>query len=510
MVVEDDSTNREFLRRALEKNGCAVDAVEGVEAALKMFSQRGIQWFDTVLTDFQMPGQTGLDLIEWINDQDACLTGIILTGESDRAILKKSLRAGVSVFLEKPVNLQKLIPALNKAVDTTHRQRQLAKTMAAVKTLGQTQRSLINSRPVAVPGGEAVLELVFHPKLEAGGDFLNCFQPEPDRLCCLLTDVAGHDLQAAYVFAHFQGVVRGMIERAAPLPEIFSFFNRFLLDEWKRSGQFRMMHGPGVGTSLAAISLLMDFTTQTVDVVACGMPAPYYISTDGRAEQIGSGGGAPLGWFPELELRGSQHPFQGGSLLFWTDGLDDLAIEKQLHPLALFHAFEHARRSGQDSSLLEDAVDDVLCARLHLPGASSDFIPFLHDAYHGAQAGDIDQLEERWRRHLQFMLPEMPRSNRHDLILAVREAVLNGLKHGCGGDPEKICIFELAFSPGTRIVRARVADPGPGHQFDFVAHAEAAAAQTLDEHRGLIFIHNLSQTVRLERNGATVIMEFNL
>lgn len=182
---------------------------------------------------------------------------------------------------------------------TTQRLRELAAVESAVTDLGRAQNSLIHSRRVAIPGhGEATVDVCFHPKVKAGGDFFTHFQPAPDKYCCLLTDVSGHDLQAAYVSAHFQGIVRGMLQAGAAIPEIFRFFNRFLIEEWNPSGHFRLQSA-NTETSVAALSLLVDFRRHTVNVLTCGAPAPILIAPDGRARCLGETGGSALGWFPD-------------------------------------------------------------------------------------------------------------------------------------------------------------------------------------------------------------------
>lgn len=86
LLVEDDFTSREFLRRVLEKTGCAVAAADCVPDAQRLFDERGAQGFDTVLTDYRMPGLTGLDLLEWLKQRDSCLTTILLTAEGEKKL----------------------------------------------------------------------------------------------------------------------------------------------------------------------------------------------------------------------------------------------------------------------------------------------------------------------------------------------------------------------------------------------------------------------------------------
>lgn len=201
--------------------------------------------------------------------------------------------------------------------------------------------------------------------------------------------------------------------------------------------------------------------------------------------------------------------------MLWTDGLEDLARQLEIHPLCLAHKLELAKASGERLSLLDEAKDDILLASVRLPkltGApmEEDFYPLLLAEYHGGQAAEIDDLSDWWLRHLRVAFPQMSDSSEHDVLLAAREAVLNAMEHGCRGEAGLHVRFQISCQPERQLVRIWVEDPGSGHQFDFTAHATNAAEKIIDEHRGLIFITNLAQTVKFERCGATVIMEFKI
>jgi DNA-binding response OmpR family regulator/anti-sigma regulatory factor (Ser/Thr protein kinase) len=515
LVLEDDVTNREFLRRALERKGYAVTPAECVRDGQRLIAEKGNHYFAAVLTDYHMPCLNGLDFLNWLKERDDTLASILLTAEGEKEVIAKSLRAGASDYLEKPVDLQKLLPALTKAVATTHRLRQLAATESAVKTLGQAQKGLLNLEPIPLPGGRAAkVEICFHPKLEAGGDFFYHFQPTPTSLFCLLTDVSGHDLQAAYISAYFQGLVRGMLQQHASVTDIFACFNRFLIEEWNRTTGPLQLQQKKSTTSVAVASVLVDFEQKTATVLTSGSTAPIYVAASGRAQYFGTSGGSPLGWFLDNTSASSLHSISAdGKICLWTDGLDDLATKLAVHPLALAYVLEVGDVAGMHVPQLVDAPDDLLVARIFLPVGDPDFAcikPLLLEEYHGGQTGEIDELVGRWRRNLQFAIPQIEDAVLHDILLASREAVLNAMTHGCAQNRESRLSFQISFQPAKSVVKVWVEDSGPGHQFDFVTHAHNAAEQILDEHRGLIFMMQLAHSLKLERNGASVLMEFNL
>jgi anti-anti-sigma factor len=505
LVVEDDLTSREFLRCALERNGWVVAAADGVLAAQHELLASGFEAFDCVVTDYEMPEMTGLDLLAWLKEWDACLATIMLTSVGEKQLVAESLRGGAVDFLEKPVDIEKLLEAILSASARTKRERHSSAVQLSVKELGQTQARLLEVHAADLP---VQADICFHPKLEAGGDFFSHFQPSPEKYCCLLTDVSGHDLQAAYLSAYFQGIVRGMLERSAPLPEVFMYFNRLLLEEW--SGLRRS----DAGTSTAVCALLMDFQQQTVNVITCGTPAPVFVAPDGRARMLTEQGGSPLGWFADCPVASSVQPAaEGGSFLLWTDGLEDLAEKHRVSALSMGLVLQRARASLLPPREVAAAADDILFAEVRVPARGPEpdrWQPLLLEEYHGGQGGEIDQLQARWSDSVKRAVPEAPGELIYNLLLASREAVLNALKHGCQNDAERRTMFQISCQPASQTFRVWVDDPGPGHEFDLTAHEQATTQQMVEEHRGMILMKRLCRTLAFERNGASVIMDFEL
>ena len=510
LVVDDDQVSRTFLRISLQKNGCTVLPVATVAEAQAQLTAQGFEHFDCVISDYWMAENTGLDLVDWLKTKDATLAVIIATGECEKALVAESLRRGVTDFLEKPVRVPKLLAAVTKAVAQTEQHRRLSQSATALESLGRTQRWMVQSGTKAL--GKLSVEVSFQPKLEAGGDFFGHFQISPEKHCCLLTDVSGHDLQAAYISAYFHGIFRGMLSRSSSLPEIFGYFNDFLVNEWNQAEQLQTKNS--FGTSLAAVAVLIDSHQQVANVFICGAPVPVYVSPDGRAQDMSENDGPPLGWFPDIISRSAIYAINGGGTIFlWTDGLADLAIAQQVHPFCLAYALQRAKEQSVRHPLLQEANDDILFAAIQLTPntlAGELFQPLVVDTYRGDQGGEIDALEAAWRRNLKLALPELGEPAEHDIVLAMREAALNAFKHGCLAAPEKDVRLQINYHRARRVLQVRVEDPGDGHDFDCSAHLQNPAQDLLAAHRGLFFIVHLAQHVKFERNGATIIMEFHL
>ena len=506
LVVEDDAVNRTFLRLTLEKSGYQALPAPDVKGAQKEFQNRGAAYFDCVISDYWLPDGTGLEFLSWLKTQDPSLATIILTADGERNLLTESLRLGAADFLEKPVNVPKLMVALEKASAQTTHNRHLSASDSAVKNLGRTQRWMMRAVE------HELVDLFFHPKFEAGGDFLARFQITPQTQCCLLTDVSGHDPQAAYISAYFHGVFRGMLLREAPLTSIFSYFNDFLTKEWNQEEKLHTINASS--TSVAAMALYFDADQQTASVLNSGAPVPVYVAPDGRAQWLGENGGPPLGWFRDMDLCSNIHSLTGGGTIYlWTDGLADLAEKEGFDPLAMAFALQQAKANAPKFPLLDRAQDDVLFAAVHLPYGNVEIgllQPLILETYCGNREYEIDTIEAGWRRSLKLALPHLSEAQEHDILLAGREAVINALQHGCRGDEKKLVRFQASYHRLHRFLRVWVEDPGEGHEFDLAAHKNILAEDLIDQHRGLLYITNLARAVHFERNGATVIMDFQL
>lgn len=505
LVVEDDIVSQEYLVGQFKRWGfVAVDA-ESVSAAEAILVARGLDSFDCVVTDYRMPESSGLDLLAWIQQRDPTLATILLTGDRQASLMAASFRGGAVDFLDKPVNPPQLRAAVDRAIARTRKERETARMAAAAVEIGEAQRWMLKSAPV---GDQVAVDLHFHPKLQAGGDFFTNLQLSPTHYFFLLTDVSGHDLQAAYISAYFQGIVRGMLERGTPLGQIFQFFNRFLLEEWKNHVALRPS-ARATDISLSASAVCLDFGERTATALTSGGPAPVYLTPGGFARRLGASGGSHLGWFADTSISAMTYGIaDGGTILMWTDGLEDLAHDKSVDPLAVAYCWQKNKAAGAPFPLLEAAKDDVLAARISLLGSTPTpgFHPLVLADYEVSEMDRLDEWMERWRRSVRLAIPGISAEAEHDVALACREAVLNALEHGCRERPQYPVSFQIGFRPHDGLLRAWIQDPGPGHD-KFLEAPEEEADQ---EHFGLELIKRLPKAVKFTQRGASVTMDFAL
>ncbi|MBE0625276.1 MAG: sigma-54-dependent Fis family transcriptional regulator [Burkholderiales bacterium] len=113
LIIEDDEMLADNIREHLERNQWEVHVAHSAEDGLKKLE---IVRPDMVLTDYRMPGQTGVDVIKGALEIDPEVKIIMLTGEGNAQIAVDAMKAGACDYLSKPISLAELKLVLEKAL----------------------------------------------------------------------------------------------------------------------------------------------------------------------------------------------------------------------------------------------------------------------------------------------------------------------------------------------------------------------------------------------------------
>lgn len=118
LVVDDFSTMRRIVRNLLKELGFSnvQEAEDGVEALKKLREEK----FDFVVSDWNMPNMTGIDLLRAIR-ADANLKHLpvlMVTAEAKRENIIEAAQAGASGYVVKPFTAATLDEKLKKIFQT--------------------------------------------------------------------------------------------------------------------------------------------------------------------------------------------------------------------------------------------------------------------------------------------------------------------------------------------------------------------------------------------------------
>jgi two-component system, NtrC family, response regulator AtoC len=121
LVIDDDPVIRMLAAGILNKAGYDVLLAEDGKSGLKITAKENP---DMVITDHQMPGLSGLDLLSVYRKEYPGLPVVMLTAFGDAALTIKAVQHGAFDFIEKPINAKELLDVVKNGLATAEREKE--------------------------------------------------------------------------------------------------------------------------------------------------------------------------------------------------------------------------------------------------------------------------------------------------------------------------------------------------------------------------------------------------
>lgn len=409
LVVDDSRSQRLLIATALRGVGYTVlQAASGAEA-LELCAKIEV---DLVLSDWMMPGLTGIDLCRALRQaqSDRYIYFILLTSNTDKGAVTEGLEVGADDFLSKPVDTEELrarikaggrLLALERELrgnnqlltDALGRLRDLYQSLdrdlAEARSL---QMSLVPQRTHRLGTGQVSLRL--RSAGHVGGDIVGYFEIDARRIGLYSIDVSGHGMAAALLTTRLAGLFSaataernialqsgpdGMQPRAPAT--IAAALHRLMLTELQSERYLTLGYAE------------IDRETGRLRLVQAGHPHPLIQHADGSITRLGQGG-LPVGLIEHAtwqDVEAQLHP--GERLLIASDGmiecpgrdgeeLGQAGLERLVTRLAGLRGqaliegliWELTRWSGS-----EDFPDDVSCALFEFDGPAPPGVGTVRD-----------------------------------------------------------------------------------------------------------------------------------
>ncbi|MDZ4073721.1 MAG: response regulator [Hylemonella sp.] len=112
-LIDDDAAVRESLALLISTVGLRVQTWDRPDTFLAEFDRQGI---GAIVLDVRMPGISGLSVLDTLIAQGVDQPILMLTGHGTVEMCRRAFKAGAAEFLEKPVNDEQLLEALQQAV----------------------------------------------------------------------------------------------------------------------------------------------------------------------------------------------------------------------------------------------------------------------------------------------------------------------------------------------------------------------------------------------------------
>src|SRR5665647_414991 len=133
LVVDDEHLIRWSLEQNLKRQGYEVVTAGSGEEALRLVRE---EQPDLVLLDIQLPGMSGIDVLEKIKDLDDDIIVIMVTANSGLENAVNAMRLGAYDYISKPFNLDELSIIVKKALEASDLKQEVVRLRTETKKNG--------------------------------------------------------------------------------------------------------------------------------------------------------------------------------------------------------------------------------------------------------------------------------------------------------------------------------------------------------------------------------------
>jgi len=116
LVIDDERAIRSTLKEVLEYEKHEVDVAEDGPKGIELFSSNS---YDIVLCDIKMPKMDGIEVLAKIHESAPDTPVIMISGHGNIDTAVEAIKKGAYDFLEKPLDLNRLLITLRNATDKT-------------------------------------------------------------------------------------------------------------------------------------------------------------------------------------------------------------------------------------------------------------------------------------------------------------------------------------------------------------------------------------------------------
>ncbi len=340
LVVDDSRAQRKVLAMQLQRWGYSVVEAGSGEEALRLCATTE---FELVLSDWMMPGMSGLDFCRRFKalPREGYGYFILLTSKSEKAEVADGLEVGADDFLSKPVSYDELRARLRAGERILGMQRELVQKNRLIgATLDELQklydsldRDLIEARKLQDglmrdrfrDYGGGTVSLLLKPSGHVGGDLVGSFSIDANRLGLFSVDVSGHGVASAMMTARLAGLLSGgspdqnIALRVGPQGRRDAFppalvadrLNRLMLEDLQVDQYFTLAYAE------------MDMSTGHFALTQAGHPHPMVLRREGGVECLGEGG-LPIGLLEPASYGQIQGELRcGDRLILVSDGMTE-------------------------------------------------------------------------------------------------------------------------------------------------------------------------------------------
>ena len=114
LIVEDDPLQRKLIKENLEQEGYAVFEASSSSEAMEVISEKAV---DVAVVDYKLNGETGIDVIQNMLNQNPLITPIMVTAFGNVKNAVEALKKGAYDYIVKPIDFKNFLLVIERALE---------------------------------------------------------------------------------------------------------------------------------------------------------------------------------------------------------------------------------------------------------------------------------------------------------------------------------------------------------------------------------------------------------
>jgi len=325
IIVEDEKNLCSTLTFLLQKRGYKVAFfTDGFSAFIKIKKMvESNNSPDLVISDLQMPGLMGMELIDYINSLTFHIPVLVITGYGDKKTVINLMRKGCMDYLDKPFNDKIFLKSVEN-IFKKEEKRTLEIIDIKIKLIKELEQykkentDLQNHINAAIDSYQNLIKLndipdslplIYRtlPFSNLGGDFFD-IRKTSSGYDILFADVAGHDIAACFNTVVIKGSFYEHRETDGKGNEYLKILNAQL---YKNYQKVRLV---------TAVFMSLNFKDKYADFIIAGHPLPFIVDSD-NISQVQTRNPV-LGYMEDVQFLSERIRItRGMRIMLYTDGI---------------------------------------------------------------------------------------------------------------------------------------------------------------------------------------------
>jgi sigma-B regulation protein RsbU (phosphoserine phosphatase) len=313
LLVDDNPTNLQVLRQALQGMDCKMLFAKNGERALSIAAEGHPS---LILLDIMMPGIDGFEVCRRLKSDAATedIPVIFLSALVDTQDKVKGLQLGAVDYVSKPFQPEEVKARVDTHL-TIHRLRREVQDQKdqlehELEVVSEVQRRLLPKQLPEIKG----LHLAAHYATSrfAGGDYYDILKLPDNQWGFMVADAEGHSAPAAVLMAMTCSLLHSYSGPPTDPAEVLTYINQTMCK----------VADPSFVTALYAV---FDADQRTLRFARAGHPPPMlYRREENKSVELAGKGVFPLGIYPYDQIPVHETRLGSGDrLLLYTDGVTE-------------------------------------------------------------------------------------------------------------------------------------------------------------------------------------------